>query len=762
MRKRVGIHGGTDEALALIPLLAENPGVEIVRVADEAAEALTARLPHLEPGLADLLETILSDDVAGLAADASLDAVIDADPRGDLGERYPELVERGVQLVTPLTARLLWGYGASTGDHKADLLQALHEIVESYNLTIDTDEVFTRMLEIALGVTGAEGGSLMLLDDAAGELRVRVAAGVEPELWPKIRVPLGEGIAGRVASEGRPLRLRGKADRARFRIVRERLDVESALCVPLVHGGRILGVLNLHHRSRPDAFTEQDLEFAEQLAGLDAQIIARAQEHEVLRAQAARYSAVREVHALLSAHTPLPVRLGEFCRFVARRAGGGIATVYLLEPDDESLRLAATSLAGGNLGSEYRIALGDGLDGRAARTREPAFLRHPDGSLAYAALPLVAGDALAGVLSVQTGDEAPRGRAAEEALLEIAAGAAEEITHAEREVRMAARATRVSAINEAGIRMISTTDPAEVLRLGTSSAAMVLEADHAVLRLQDEETRRYVIRSYFGSADGPLQEKLFRLDKHVSVDLLKRRSAVLEKHVEKNAALRSFGTDVRSYMAAPLKRGSRVVGTLALYDKITPDRFYAVSFTDDDLQLFSKFASYLERAVANALFYARTRQYRNFDEDTGLPNASYLAKRIEEEIARAGSREDALALAVARIDNFEEIDRQGDPVKTRRIVQCVVDALRARTRDFDVVGRNSESEFAVLLPDPGHSPGERVFELARAVAEDVSKDDRLNDPVRVSLAFGYACLPADGSDRETLLSRARLARIRMV
>ena len=53
----------------------------------------------------------------------------------------------------------------------------------------------------------------MLLDTEARELRVRVAAGVEPELWPKIRVRIGEGIAGRVAADARPLRLRGKADR---------------------------------------------------------------------------------------------------------------------------------------------------------------------------------------------------------------------------------------------------------------------------------------------------------------------------------------------------------------------------------------------------------------------------------------------------------------------------------------------------------------------------------------------------------------------
>jgi GAF domain-containing protein len=327
---------------------------------------------------------------------------------------------------------------------------------------------------------------------------------------------------------------------------------------------------------------------------------------------------------------------------------------------------------------------------------------------------------------------------------------------------MAARANKVSAINETGIRMISVTDPAEVVRLGTSAAAMVLEADHAILRLQDAETGRYVIRSYFGAADGRLQEKLFRLDKRISVDAIKRRSPILVRDLPDNPDLRRFETDIQALIAAPLKREGRVIGTLAIYDKVATDRFYAGNFGDDDLQLFSKFISYLERALANALFYAQTRQYRNFDEETGLPNASYLAKRTQEEITRSAGREGSLALAICKIENLAEIERATDGIRSKRVVQRTVEALRAHLRDFDVLGRTEPSEFTVLMPDPGFSPGDRLIALARAVADDVSKDDALNDPIRVALAFGYAIYPDEGSDREALVERARVARIRMV
>jgi GAF domain-containing protein len=762
MRRRVGIYGATEEALQLIPLLLANPEVEIAGVYDSDPSALRDRLGTLSAEIAEALRGRVHTDADTFAAEPTLFAVIDAGRGAGFAEDFPEAVERGVQVVTPLVARLLWCYGAGPAERKTELLQALHEVVESYNLTVDADELFRRMLEIAIGVTGAEGGSLMLLAPEAQELRVRVAVGVEPELWPKIRVPVGEGIAGRVVEEARPLRLRGKADRQTFRIVRERLDVESALCVPLVHQGRILGVLNLHHSTRPDAFSEDDLEFTEQLGRLDAQIIARAQEHESMRSQAARYTAVREVREILTSKAPLPERLARLCRAVVTGTGSGIANLYLHDPGEDDLYLAASSLDGSGFGEEVRIAVGQGVDGNVARTRKPTFLRNAEGGVAYAALPLVAGEALVGVLALQAGASPPRGRGAEEALLEVAAAAAEEIGSLRREEQLQARATKIAAINEAGIRMMTVADPAEVLRQGTSSAAMVLEADHAVLRLQDDDSGRYAIRSYFGSADGRLQERLFRLDKRASVSVIKRRATLHVRDVGNHPELREFGRDVHSLIAAPIKREGAVVGTLALYDKMSGSRFMAGSFSEEDLELFTKFTGHLERAISNSQFIWRARQFRNFDDETGLPNESYLSKRLQEELTRAGGRSGSLALAVCRVENLAEISQARDAEFARRVMQRTADALRAHLRDFDVAGRTREDEFTVLLPDPGFSAGERVSALARGIADDVSKDDTINEPMRVALAFGYAVHPEDGADRETLMERAADPRIRMV
>ncbi len=762
MRKQIGVFGVNDEVLRLAQSLAHNPDVEIVRFfADDRAAALHAA-NRAGADVAELVKSRLFDDLNAFMQPGDFDAVIDAGATRSFRSVFPDAADGGLQIVNPLTAKLLWAYTGDESDRKAELLQALGEIVESVDLAIDTDELFTRMLDIAVGTTGADGGSVMLLDPDAGELYIRVAHGVERELWPKIRVPLGEGVAGRVAADARSLLLRGRADANHFHIQHGRANVESALCVPLVASGRVLGVLNLHHSIREDAFDEGDLEFLEQLATLDAQIIDRAQVHESLRNQAGRFNAVREVQNVLASPAPILERLARLCVLLAERVGGGIATVYLREDGTPELSLAATSLAGGGFAGEYRVVPGQGIDGRVAVSRRPEILRGEGGALAYACLPLVAGDEMVGVVSIQAGATPPRGRAAEEILLEMAAAMAEGIARDDREARMAVRATRASAINEAGVRMISADDVNDVARMATSSAAMIIEAEHAVLRLQDPQTLRYVIRSYFGPADGRQQEQLFRLDKDVSVETIRRRTPLLLKDIPHQTKSPETTGDVRSALTAPLKREGRVIGTLSVYDKVSPDRFYAIDFNEEDLEGFRKLVTYVERAIDNASFHAYARQHRNFDPQTGLPNASYLDKRIREEVARADGRHCAMALASCEIENLPAIREASNSAHVHRVIMAVADALRANLRDFDVLARTDGARFTVLLPEPGNTPDQRVSELARAVADEVCKNATLNEAQRISLAFGYAVYPVDGDDAKGLMRCAANARIRMV
>jgi len=372
----------------------------------------------------------------------------------------------------------------------------------------------------------------------------------------------------------------------------------------------------------------------------------------------------------------------------------------------------------------------------------------------------VASDGLVGLLSLQAGDHPDRlGPRPEQALGEIASAAAAEVSNAAREARLAARATRITAMNELALRLLRESEPNEVVRLASGSIAMILECDHVILRLRDDTTGRFVIRSYYGPADARQQEKLFRLDQRISAEVVKTRAACRHPDVEKDDVNRSIAAGVRSSLAVPLKREGRVVGTIALYDKAPSDRFHSTVFSEEDVELFGQFASYVERGLAHAAVQSWARQHPGRDTETDLPSDDYLKQRLDQELARSTARGGSLVVGTCRIENFRELGR---PEQGTRVIQRLAEALGRRLRPFDVLARSGESELRFLLPEPEPDPGAKVSQLARQVAEEISGDESLNAPVRIGLAFGYAAWPDDADEPAALLRKSAAPRIRMV
>ena len=139
---------------------------------------------------------------------------------------------------------------------------------------LQVDAVLDVVLASAGRLFEGEGGSIMLLVGPE-ELEV-VAAPVNPAALGA-RVRFGDGVAGKVAESCDPVLVTGRAgNRSK--------PVDSGMCVPLVHDGRIFGVLNVN--ARPGrTFTDADLVAASAFAGHAADALAAARLYEVERRQ---------------------------------------------------------------------------------------------------------------------------------------------------------------------------------------------------------------------------------------------------------------------------------------------------------------------------------------------------------------------------------------------------------------------------------------------------------------------------------------------
>ncbi len=157
-------------------------------------------------------------------------------------------------------------------------LSSIIEATKKLNSTLDLGELISIILQIATRQTGAERGTVFLVDRERNEIWSLVGLGLEQQV---IRLPAERGIAGWVAREGSAVRLEDAYDDARFEPDIDRklgFKTSQLLCLPIRNeAGAIIGVLQL--LNKPEGFTDEDEAFLDALSAHVALALEKAQLH---------------------------------------------------------------------------------------------------------------------------------------------------------------------------------------------------------------------------------------------------------------------------------------------------------------------------------------------------------------------------------------------------------------------------------------------------------------------------------------------------
>jgi diguanylate cyclase (GGDEF)-like protein len=122
------------------------------------------------------------------------------------------------------------------------------ELGKALTSELDEARLFNIILEKVSELLPAENWSLLLLNEATNELYFELSVDLEPALVKDIRLRLGEGIAGRVALKQKPMVVTDVQQNTHFFAEIDRLTgthTQSLICVPLIFGGRTLGVIEV-------------------------------------------------------------------------------------------------------------------------------------------------------------------------------------------------------------------------------------------------------------------------------------------------------------------------------------------------------------------------------------------------------------------------------------------------------------------------------------------------------------------------------------
>jgi transcriptional regulator with GAF, ATPase, and Fis domain len=110
---------------------------------------------------------------------------------------------------------------------------------------------------------GVERCSLMTLDPGGDTLQIAAQCGIDPEVASRIKVRLGQGIAGWVARNRKPLFVRVQEEVPDVtRTLKETYNSDSFICLPLIFNNRLYGVMSLSNKREGEPFEAIDLDRA--------------------------------------------------------------------------------------------------------------------------------------------------------------------------------------------------------------------------------------------------------------------------------------------------------------------------------------------------------------------------------------------------------------------------------------------------------------------------------------------------------------------
>lgn len=289
-----------------------------------------------------------------------------------------------------------------------EVLATLVEIGEEINATLDLDEVLAKVAELVKRIIHYEIFAIQLLNERTGQLRIRFAIGHREEIV-RLLVPLGRGITGTVAATKQPVLANDVRKVENY--INAHPKVRSELAIPLIIENRCIGVLDIQSRQL-NYFREYHRRILTLLAGRIASAIENARLHRSTLRQARTLAILNEIGREVSSILDLETLLRRIAEAVKRVINYQIFAILLLDEERQELRHYLSVKYGKEISDKSRRALGEGITGTAAATRQailvpdvtrdPRYVMHNPETRSELAIPLIHKDRVIGVMDLES------------------------------------------------------------------------------------------------------------------------------------------------------------------------------------------------------------------------------------------------------------------------------------------------------------------------------------------------------------------------
>ena len=458
--------------------------------------------------------------------------------------------------------------------------------------------------------------AMLLVDETTGE-RVVIASRGWEGAPPGLRVPRGQGLSELPLLDGRLHYTPQVTQDTRYLPTR---NEGSEVDVPLLVNRQLVGVLVVES-NRPHAFTADDFEVLRAVANQAgiaigrARLLAaerqRADEQEALRATMADLSARLELSDLLQAVLERAIQL--------LRVSHGELAIY--DETREELEIVASCNVGKKDTTGTRMRPGEGAMGHVALTREPLLIPDyhtwPSRSEQYAQVefhavmvaPLLMGRQLVGAIAFMDKDPARQFGTDDLRLLDLfAPQAAVAIETARLFALERRRAEEQQALLDTLKDLVGQLELGSVLQRVLERAVSLLDVTGGELATYDADAGDLQIVATYNMGTDAVGARIALGEGAMGRVAQSRETLVIPRYQEwEGRSAQYTQTTVQSVVAAPLRIGTRLVGTIATVHA-DPTRVPG----PDDVRLLELFASEAAIAIENARLFTQTQHQNQY------------------------------------------------------------------------------------------------------------------------------------------------------
>lgn len=151
---------------------------------------------------------------------------------------------------------------------------------------------------------------------------------------------------------------------------------------------------------------------------------------------------------------------------------------------------------------------------------------------------------------------------------------------------------------------------------------------------------------------------------------------------------------------------------------------------------------------------ARVNELNIVDEVTGLLNKRGLYQSLEPQVSRSRRYNNMLSILIMRLENLDDINQDFGYETGHHLLQAISEILNDQMRWADSIGRLSENEFMLILPETPQDIAGHLGEKIRERLSEVTVPDMNNSKLELRTRVGMAQWQK-GEDTRLLMQRVR-------